>query len=100
MLEISQRMEDARPMLAAVRRRAHAVEQNLERQLIAADIIKMFGDEYPLEGELGPLQLGEHIGEPLRMFVKKCQFGAIRVRGFGCRRSGIWHQHGSALTGL
>jgi hypothetical protein len=34
------------------------------------------------------------------MFVKKCEVGPIRMGGFGCRRSGIWHQHGSALTGL
>src|SRR5271155_75298 len=99
MLEISQRVENARPMLAAVGRRTHAVEQHLERQLIAANVIKMLGDEYPLERILAPLQLREHIGEPLRMFVKKCQLGAIRVRGFGCRRTGIWHQHGSALKG-
>ena len=77
MLEIGQGMEDSGAMLAAVRRRAHAIEQHFEARLLRAHFIKMIGYENFLEGTLRRSNSANICREPLRVFVQKCQRRAI-----------------------
>src|SRR5258708_23704263 len=81
-VEIGQCVKDSRPVLAAVGRGTHAVEQHFEGRLLRAHFVKMVGYEDLLEGHLAPLQLGEYRREPLWVFRQKRPPRTISVRDF------------------
>src|ERR1700729_1838408 len=93
MLEIGQGVKNPRPMLPAVRRRTHAIEQYFEAWLLWADFVEMIGYEDLLERNLAPLQFGEYRREPLRMFIKKRQRGTICLRHRSYRHRTARYRH-------
>ena len=76
-------MKNAGAVLAAVRGRAHAIEQHLEAGLLRTDLVKVLGNEDLVECDPAPLQFGEDGREPLRVLVKKRQLGALGSPHFG-----------------